>query len=399
MLLLAGVVASWGVWNLAVSRSRRPPAAGDGPNASSAPMWLPAFDRRVGGTLPPAPTEAQAVAAARSTSLIVATRWTYQPFVAAMRRANPALRLYAYTNVAAAGADESGGYAEALFAHDAGGRRITTPYGLYLGDVANPAWIATRLADCRAALATSGYDGCYLDNLGSGLLSDGYLSAVPVHAGDQRPWTDREWLDNSIAVWKQYTTALANVPLVANGADNGTRYFDATAPSAQLVRAVRIIVAETFVRLPEAPVDASIDVVRWRRDIDMLRDAEQRGDTVLTLTALNPVAPRAAVDRWVEFTLATFLLGSDGRSRFAFVDANPESRARLRAPEPRIGKPRGPMRESGATYRREFARGLVIANPTAAPVSIELPRAYTRLDGTVVNALTLPPVSAAVLRS
>src|SRR5262249_26350710 len=151
------------------------------PQGSSAVQrWLPAYDRRVGGDATVQPTEAEATAAARATPLILATRWMYRGHVAAMKRANPRVRIYAYSNLGAVPPAEAARLPESALAHDAHGARVITPYGNVLGDIDSAAWVRSRIDDCRQALAISGYDGCYLDNVGSSVLVPGYLRILPV---------------------------------------------------------------------------------------------------------------------------------------------------------------------------------------------------------------------------
>ena len=49
-------------------------------------------------------------------------------------------------------------------------------------------------------------------------------------------------------------------------------------------------------------------------------------------------------------------------------------------------------------FERQFAKGLVLLNPTrATPRTIKLPKPYKRIDGTTVTSVTLSGGRAAVL--
>ena len=51
----------------------------------------------------------------------------------------------------------------------------------------------------------------------------------------------------------------------------------------------------------------------------MLVDSEAAGKGMMTMTKLWITATPAQVDAWHEYTLATFLLGSGGKSKFFFL--------------------------------------------------------------------------------
>ncbi|MBV9410954.1 MAG: hypothetical protein JO148_05120, partial [Acidimicrobiia bacterium] len=157
--------------------------------------WAATMD---GGTAAQTVTVDQAVAVAKSLDLIVARKGTFTPYLAAMRAANPSVKLLAYLNGAYAQQNQgpsSGAYPASWYAKDATGNPVTSKSeGNWLMDVSNQNWVQDRMATCTSYAATSGYDGCYVDMLGSSSVAAGYVSSRPVNPATGQLWTDTDWL-------------------------------------------------------------------------------------------------------------------------------------------------------------------------------------------------------------
>jgi len=270
-------------------------------------------------------------------------------------------------------------------------------------DVNNVDWVASRVQDCKDALAFSGYDGCFLDMLGSGLLFPGYLSSSPINTSTGLAWTHAEWVARMSQVASRMHTGLSGVTLICNGVNNGRRYFSSDGPSEPLVAACGSdgIVAEMFTRLPEESPNTVIDARRWKQDVDMLVDAERNGNRIYTMTKVYVPATDAQIIRWRKFSLASFMLGTSGASRYGFVDLTTRTHLIDHAwNHPSLGAPKGTYYSNqDGTYQRDFQLGTVLVNPTPWPVTIRLSNAFTTLDGSPTTPLlVLSPGTGEVLK-
>lgn len=359
-------------------------------------QWKSPFEAPGGANKPP--TLSEAIATAKSTDLVVATRYQYRGLVGAMRAANPNLKIYAYSNGAALDPSEVPFYPSSYLARNASGGVVKSMYGNYIADISSSGWAQSRITDCTNALAFSGYDGCYFDMLGSGLLFPGYLSSLPINPATGQAWTHAEWIARTAQMIAGFRAALP-VPVIGNGLNNGRRYWANPGGSRPLVQSGKVIVAECYNRLPTEDPNAIIAFSRWKQDLDMITDAEANGGAVLAEAKVEVAATQAQIDRWHKFSLASFLLATNGQSSYLFVTLDPNSHyyddpwAR-----PNLGAPTSSyyVDPSGA-YVRDFATGKVVVNPNATPLTISLGRPMVTLTGATVTALTLAPSSGEVL--
>jgi hypothetical protein len=106
-------------------------------------------------------------------------------------------------------------------------------------------------------------------------------------------------------------------------------------------------------------------------------------------------------DDWpaIDYARASFLLfARGGRSAFSYAPlcGVEPSAPRWRAA---VGAPSGPPVENGGVWRRQFANGLVLVNPTsAATVTVPLGGRYVQPNGTVVTSVVLGPHTGLTLR-
>jgi hypothetical protein len=77
--------------------------------------------------------------------------------------------------------------------------------------------------------------------------------------------------------------------------------------------------------VPAAAITKYPSETVWKQNVDLLVDAGARGYGVLQSTKVWTTATTAEKDAWYEYTLASFLLGNDGRSRFFFSYAPGDS--------------------------------------------------------------------------
>ena len=101
----------------------------------------------------------------------------------------------------------------------------------------------------------------------------------------------------------------------------------------------------------------------------------------------------------MEYARASFLLFERGRrSAFAFsTGCGTEPPVRYWGAD--LGVPRGGAAAVDGVWRRRFARGLVVVNPSGAlTVTASLGGTYVKTDGSRVATVALPPHSGVVLR-
>jgi hypothetical protein len=342
-------------------------------------------------------TRSEAVAQARAFDVITARPATFKDYVADMKAANPSLFLAAYVNGTFAIPATADAYPESWFLHDADGNRITSRgWGNYLMNPAEPGWIKDRVDRCRASLTWSGYDGCFVDMLGTAPLTFDYLTSTPINPSTGAPWTRAEWIRATTNIATRIRDGVGR-PLVANGLGTGWRYFESGggATSALLSAAPRGM-AEAFVRSAKVGADQFRPEDQWRQDVDMLVDAGSRGGRVLAFTKVWTSATQQQLNRLHLYALATFLLGTDGRSSFSF-STGPE----YVHPHPwwstDIGAPIASYGKQGGVYRRSFTNGLVMVNPTKTSVTVTLDATYRDVWGTARSTITLEPYTGSIL--
>jgi hypothetical protein len=359
-------------------------------------------------------TAAQAVADARNYDLIVALQQTFvapncQPAVpsgpsclAAMRAANPRLVVLAYLNGAYAQSGQgpsTGAYPQDLYLKGPQGQYVVSNgFGNYLMNVADSRWRANRTALCAQYVAASGYDGCYLDELGlSSLNAPSYVNAAPMNPATGAPWTAFDWLTATGGVATAVKSG-TGVRVTGNGLANGGQYFDLSsqppAPTSMLIGPLDGANAQGFVRNEGAAIDRYRGPAAWKQDVDMLVDAGNRGKYVMTMTKIGVSATAAQVRAWQRYALATFLLGTNGREYFFFDPDGIDGAVAYDDNDLHavVGMPSEAYQASSGAYLRHFSSGVAVVNPTAATVGpISLGGTYTDLDGQTMSSVTLPP--------
>ena len=336
-------------------------------------------------------TAAQAITDAQSVNLLVGLPRTFSQYTASMRAANPALKIVFYMNGVYAPAPKTTGYPDSWYLHDANGNRIySSVFKNYLMDPTNPEWIQSRISLCSSTLASTGWDGCYLDMLGDGTLAPGYASAPPIDPDTGAAYSDSQWLSATSNLAAQVVAGLPGVLMVGNGLGNGNQYFTAAlGPSSLLIGPLAGGDAQGFVRGSNDPVTQFRPESQWRQDVDMLVDAGQRRKSVLVEAKVwDSTATQAQKDAIHAYALSTFLLGTDGNQYWYWSDTGAETAVVENTPFDNvdIGTPLGSYAKVLGAYQRRFSGGLVVVNPTSASVTVPLGAGqWTTLEGTTVS--------------
>lgn len=347
-------------------------------------------------------TQAEAVAQAQRFNVISAMQNTYAPYVSAMKAANPQLTIVAYMNGAMASpGTEAQSMPEAWFLHDKNGNRITNAWKLYLMDPANPGWVANRVAKCKAQVAASGYDGCFLDNLGSGTIYPGMVSATPINPRTGAAYTSADWLQAATALAQTVRSSTGDVTF-SNGLVSGQAFYAPGAPSSVLLNGSDVALAETFIRTANMGITQYRSEKAWKQDVDMVAAGAAQGKHVAVITKCWATGTQAQKDTWHEFALASFLLGTDGNQSFEFsysAGSNISAGDSLLASLSPLGTPTAAYVDNAGIYQRDFSGGLVLVNPTTGSLTETLPSGYvdSATGAAVGTTITLPAHTARIL--
>ena len=377
-----------------------PSADPDGDPSSSGRVfraWAPANEREA------AISPQDAAAAAAHFDLLVMSPSIDAGSVEEMKRARPRLRLLVYVNAAFAQARDGDAYPDDWYARDADGAKISSlGFGNWLMDVSAPGWARDRGRTCERLLAEARYDGCMLDLLGTAPLAPGYATGIPIDERTDEPWRTKDWLDATSMIAETVERRVRPAIVVGNGLGNGARYFDAAAPSSILLdgdpRRHRGGVA------PLSDGGTGPVPIRQRlaaRRPDALERKGEREEHPRPHQGMGALDRGEEKDRWHQYALASFLLGMEGSSFFHF-SYSPRADPLLWHPwwDPDIGKPIGSYQVVDGVYRRRFARGLVLVNPTDGPVEVSLSGSFMALDGRrVEGSLMIPPHGGEVLQT
>jgi hypothetical protein len=355
-------------------------------------VWDATFMQR--GSL----TSAQAVTKAKEFKYLIANPGTYSAYVSQMRAANPKVRLLVYVNGTAAGLDSA--FPEEDYAHDALGRRIRThDWPSYLMEPSNSHWRGVIVQRCQSALERTGYDGCFLDQMGIAPLDTGYVTSIPVNPATGKKYTKSEWLTATRGMAIKVRDAISPKPVFINGLLNGPAYFDSTAPTSKLLTGMTGGMIETFVRPPNSPIDSYGTVSNWKKNVDILVDSAVKKKQILAMTKVWVTATQAQKDQWHMYALASFLLGHQpGYTSFEFLyDRSLVFDHRYWNVD--LGVPLAHYSSSSGLYRRSFRRGLVLVNPTNSSLTTTLSGTYRNLatGNTVSGAITIQPHTGVIL--
>jgi hypothetical protein len=344
-------------------------------------------------------TEAQAVATARRFDVITEHWQVYWEYVQQMKAANPRLQLFVYMNGTFTYKTD---LEESAYAHDAEGRRISTlskPI-TWLLDPSSPVAIAYQERRAITLLRASGYDGLYVDLLGPAALSLDYVTSLPINAATTQPWTTNEWLQATTHIGARLKATLAPRPIFANGLRNGGSYFNATAPTEQLLDSgIEGGLPEAWLRAAVDPITAYPRESVWKKNVDMLIAAGARSASVMTMTKVWVTGTTEQKNAWYKYSLASYLLGNDGRAWFYFSYQPGDGEVNRRWNRAYLGRALTSYGKRDGVYQRDFSAGRVLVNPTPNTVTVLLGGTFRSLEGALVTAVTLGPNQAEILKT
>ena len=339
-------------------------------------------------------TQAQAVTAATRYDVIVAYTQAFQPYVAAMRAANPNLVLLAYMNGMFVPPAQATSWPADWYSYDANGIKVQNAQNKnYLMNPSNSGWVQNRATMCANLVAQSGYDGCMLDTLGVAPLTPGYCTALPINPATGAAWARPDWISATTQLSQSVRTTISPSLVVGNGLKDGPSLGE----SSQLFNGMDGGIAEGFLRTSTQSATTYPSVSTWQQNVNMLLSPPK---PVLALTKVWASATTDQLNQWHLYALASFLLGTDGRSYFYFSSASSEPPISVVPWSVNIGDPSGAYALQDGAYQRPFTQGRVLVNPTASQVSVPLSGAYAEMDGTQVSgSLVMPPNTGQILQA
>jgi hypothetical protein len=365
---------------------------------SATQLWAPEF-------MSPSdnPTVAQALAGARSYSLISARAPTYLGQLSAMKAANRDLKLLIYLNGTYAQKGQGGAFPAAWYARNGAEEQVRSKaYGNFLMDPTDPGWIQNRVSTAMKFLDENAADGVLVDVIGPAPVEPGYNTSLPVNNG--ATWDATSWMMATSALLKTIKASLGQGLVYGNGLGQGSSYFDSTAPTSVLLDVLDGGMAEDFIRSATDPIDSFRSIADWQADVRMLADAAARGKPVVVTTKAWVPGTTAQKDALHKYALGAFFLGAGEGARFAFLydaagdpatEYNPFAQLQL-------GSPTAAYRVESGVYIRSFQRGMVAVNPnnatTTTPVAQPALRRMTS-GSEVGSSLQLAPNSAEILTS
>jgi len=255
-------------------------------------------------------------------------------------------------------------------------------------------WASTVATLCKNAVASSKYDGCFLDTLGIAPLSPGYVTSPPVNPSTHQVFTKQTWIADQSNTITATKSANSGELIMANGLHDGT-YFQYTEP---LLGADGTAMAETWLRVSTGPESRFPSLSEWQEDVSMLVTAGAKNEVIGVVTKLWSKATAAQITQWHIFMIATFLMGTNGTSLYCFTASHTVAGLSEDSPldHTAIGMPTAAMTQKSGVYMRTFTNGIAAVNPGTGSVTIQLGGSYINLAGKVVTSETLPAHSGDV---
>lgn len=324
-------------------------------------------------------TPAQVAAVANNFDLAV-VKDSQAALVDQLKAANPRLIALVYHNGAFAQKNEATKFPAEWYAYDANRNKIIqTVWGNYLMDVSNPNWVNYVVGACRSAKVRSHADGCYTDMMMTAPLYPDYCTGRPVNPATGKVWTFPAFQDAVEHIAARIRAEVSG-PSAANGVMSGNGWFaDGGRSTKTLTNNTDGSHSEIWLRNRKMSPTDFPGVTSWKRDVDMVAQAEAENRQLMVETKLwerNGYQVTAEmVDRWRAFTLATFLLGTQGKSWFLFTPDR--TMAGMMAAHPweqvAVGSPIAPYSQLDGVYKRSFLNGFAAVNPAGTASAVALP--------------------------
>lgn len=310
--------------------------------------------------------------------------------IAAMKAANPRLRIGVYIN---GGTASNPNHPEAWYAHRADGSRVVnTDFGTrYVMQPDNPEWRAYITQYAKNFHASSAYDDVFIDVLG-----DYPLSLDPVKPGTTTRYSSAEWYAMTSEVAAGIQAGLpAGSHAIANGLATGSKYPTSKA----LLRGAASAMAEIFTRTPTKSytIDTGEELgnrtlTQWKAELTMIEDMNASGKVGTLMVKDWRFADELATrEERIKYGFATAMLATNGTHYLGVSLGQPTTMNTYTwLNDTDYGTPQGSYTVNAAgVYQRVFSKGTIAVNPTD-----------TVWSGTVRGrSVTIPAHRAALITS
>lgn len=405
VILLLGLLAALAVMDRGSDRLSSSPA-GDGSARTAA---VKTFSEWLDEAAVAATTKAQWVAVARENTTVVLNSWDFR-LIPVLKRANPRIQVWVYKDLSGVRSDD-----------------CTTPSGscgACARDVTDSSYLSSGMGYCWVKRY---HPGWLLSAAGTGqpLQFNGYPQTFETDYGN--PDYQRQWIRNVVADVRGHGWDGVDVDNALTRADAygvAAKYPTDAAVQAATYAALR----EIGPALHRVGVASVFNVgyatafpelwQRWLRPVDGLEQEfylsystrpnavgaawDAYEDEVSSCTAqhkscwFHSGSYSAAVTSQTRlYALASYLLATDGQQFLAVGDMMSGSLG----PRLTLGGRLSAMYQVGAGWRRYFAQGIAVVNPSTSTLVVSLDGTYVNSAGRPVNTVTLGPASGAVLRA
>jgi Hypothetical glycosyl hydrolase family 15 len=317
-----------------------------------------------------------------------------------LEAANPHLAVLVYQNLSAMGEgtnrdglSSSGvNYAEADAAHpdwflrEADGKRIAEEgYGwLWMADVGVPGYQRQWTSNVLHVLSNGPWDGVFIDDANttakyhvkppsrvakypSDAAYQEAIGSILAYAGPKIRAAGKLAIPN-MGAWAEY-------PQVVEG---WLRFVDGG-------------MDQRFVKWSPAPGKGYVTYQRWRRQLREVQTTERMGKRFLAVTYARQGDTRA-----LRFGWASALLGANGHTAF-FARGARDRDTWSREYEVPLGRPTSRATRVGGVWRRSFAKGLVVVNPTPSTLRVAFRGVYSGSGLRMARGALMKPHTALIL--
>jgi hypothetical protein len=279
---------------------------------------------------------------------------------------------------------------------DAGGNNLYIPWGCsngscpqYAGDISNPAFRHHWIEEVRTGLA-HGYRGLFVDDVNmeerTGDAQEHELAPLVTGA----LLSAGSWRAYMAQFMAEVRAALPGIEIVHNAiwfADSGAGTSD---PSIR-----REVESADYINLERGVNDSGLTGGNGRWSVNAFFAYI---DSLHALGRGAVLEGGASDERGMEYNLASYLLVSNGNDAVSGDGQTPTSW--WPGFDVNLGEATETRHGWGSLLRRDFTGGIVLVNPPGtATQTVALPTAMQDIDGNLVQSVTLPAASGAVLRA
>ncbi len=274
------------------------------------------------------------------------------------------------------------------FLKDTSGRRVSWadwPHAWQM-DVGSRSYQRTWAANVARDVRRQGWDGVFVDGIARTMQHPWYLNGRVL---EKYPGDD-DYTRATTSFLQRVAPALRkqHVLVVGNVNDAGAGLWK------RWVGYLSGVSKEWWTKAHSGRADGLLGDDDWTYQMRLLSAAEARKKIFIAIT-YGPPDDVASM----EYARASFLLFANGRRSAQTFSTGCAGEPASRFWRESIGAPLGAASSDGAIWRRSFANGIVVVNPsTAATVSAPLGGTFVHPDGTHVSSVVLPPHSGLVLR-